>query len=152
MRYSKGSHAGEQDFELNIASIIDCFTVLITYLLVSASFISIGVLDVSALTQRPASDTTPPPAVTLSIALKLNHDVTIQVEGTQDPVLQIPAKDGKVDTASISEQLASSKVKYPDLNDAVLVSAADAEYDDLVRVVESTKKEIPNVMFGDRSD
>jgi len=84
--------------------------------------------------------------------LKLNHDVAIQVEGTQDAVVQIPAKDGQVDTASITEQLASSKVKYPDLKDAVLVSAADAEYDDLVRVVESTKKEIPNVMFGDRSD
>jgi len=152
MRYSKGSHAGEQDFELNIASIIDCFTVLITYLLVSASFISIGVLDVSALTQRPAGDTSPPPDLTLSISLKLNHDVAIQVEGTQDAVVQIPAKDGQVDTASITEQLASSKVKYPDLKDAVLVSAADAEYDDLVRVVESTKKEIPNVMFGDRSD
>jgi len=152
MRYSKGSHAGEQDFELNLASIIDCFTVLITYLLVSASFISIGVLDVSALTQRPASDTTPPPAVTLSISLKLNHDVTVQIDGAHEPVVQIPAKDGKVDTLSISEQLASDKVKFPDLKDAVLLSSADAEYDDLIRVVESTKKEIPNVMFGDRSD
>lgn len=152
MRYSNGNHAAEQDFELNIASIIDCFTVLITYLLVSASFISIGVLDVGALTQRPAGDVTPPPSVTLSISLKLNHDVTIQIDGTRDPVVQIPAKDGKVDTQAISEQLASSKVKYPDLKDAVLISAADVEYDDVVRVVESTKKEIPNVLFGDRSD
>ena len=47
MRRGKRKHAGETDFELNLASIIDCFTVLITYLLVSASFISLGILDVS---------------------------------------------------------------------------------------------------------
>lgn len=39
--------ASEQDFELNLAPIIDCFTVLITYLLVSASFLALGSLDVT---------------------------------------------------------------------------------------------------------
>lgn len=37
----------EQDFELNLAPIIDCFVVLITYLLVTASFLALGSLDVT---------------------------------------------------------------------------------------------------------
>ena len=37
--------SGGQDFELNLASLIDCFTVLITFLLASASFLSVGILD-----------------------------------------------------------------------------------------------------------
>jgi biopolymer transport protein ExbD len=34
-----------QDADINLAPIIDCFTVLIAFMLVSASFLSIGVLD-----------------------------------------------------------------------------------------------------------
>ena len=71
------------------------------------------------LTQKPAGDVTLPPTITLSISLKLNRDVTIQVDGSHDPIVQIPAKDGKVDIQAISEQLASDKVKFPDLKDAV---------------------------------
>ena len=33
------------DFELNLAPIIDCFTVLIAFILISASFASINILD-----------------------------------------------------------------------------------------------------------
>ena len=34
-----------KDFDLNLAPIIDCMTVLITFMLASASFLSIGILD-----------------------------------------------------------------------------------------------------------
>mgnify|MGYP003351965824 CR=1 FL=1 len=42
---SPGPLDGGQDFELNLASIIDCLTVIIAFLLLSSSFVSYGTLD-----------------------------------------------------------------------------------------------------------
>jgi biopolymer transport protein ExbD len=151
MRFSKKEHA-EEDFELNIASIIDCFTVLITYLLVSASFISLGVIDVSDLTQRAENDKTPEAQVSLAIQLTNQHDVTFQVNGTPQVVapVQVAAKDGQVDRDTMVEKLTELKTKWPDLNAAVLSASGDIEYDELVQVIDSSKKVVPNMTLGER--
>jgi biopolymer transport protein ExbD len=47
-RKSKGA---SQDFDLNLAPIIDCITVLIAFILISTSFISIGLLDAGIATE-----------------------------------------------------------------------------------------------------
>ena len=44
MSANLGSSSG-QEVDLNITPIIDCFTVLITFLLASASFLSIGFFE-----------------------------------------------------------------------------------------------------------
>ena len=54
---SSDSQSG--DFELNLASMIDCFTVLIAFLLASSSFLSIGALDVSVIGASAPQDNPP---------------------------------------------------------------------------------------------
>lgn len=51
---SSFGNSNSQDVDLNITPIIDCFTVLITFLLASASFISIGFFE--AYTPGKAAD------------------------------------------------------------------------------------------------
>src|ERR1700722_17864850 len=100
MRYSKGSHAGEMDFELNLASIIDCFTVLITYLLVSASFITLGVLDVTVAVPAMAQETAKndePPKLIVSIELGADQLLEIRTTGVETKNYRVPAKDGAWD-------------------------------------------------------
>ncbi|NDF14013.1 hypothetical protein EB061_01655 [bacterium] len=47
---SAGGGGGEGDVELNIAPIVDCFTVLIAYMLVSMSFIQLSIFEAEAPT------------------------------------------------------------------------------------------------------
>jgi biopolymer transport protein ExbD len=156
MRYSKATHSGEQDFELNIASIIDCFTVLITYMLVSASFISLGVLDVTDLTPRASGDVTPDPEVSLILEVNRAHDVMLKLSAGQSHsmanAVTVPAKDGEVDREAMSVQLDQIKQKYPALEAAVLKSGSQVEYDQIVKVIDSSKKFIPNITLGERMD
>src|SRR3954464_8653245 len=88
----------EQDFELNIASIIDCFTVLITYLLVSASFISIGVLDVSSVSGAQSPEVKVPP-LTLSVQMDQAKIRFLKVTGgdAAKQLVSVPAKQGAWD-------------------------------------------------------
>src|SRR5690349_10579471 len=85
----------EQDLELNLASIIDCFTVLITYLLVSASFIALGSFDVAVA--KPPSDSIQQeekPEVSLAIEMEPNRDLKLKLSGAERASFVIPAKDG----------------------------------------------------------
>ena len=84
MSASVGEGSG-QDVDLNLAPIIDCFTVLITYLLVTASFLTLSSVDVSVSatgTGAPPQASTGPPPMSMSIELKagsslpLNHSTT----------------------------------------------------------------------------
>jgi biopolymer transport protein ExbD len=150
MRYSKATHSADQDFELNIASIIDCFTVLITYMLISASFISLGVLDVTDLTPRASGDVTPDPEVSLVVEVMRDHNVSLKLSGQAHTAVTVPAKDGEVDREAMSAQLEQIKQKYPMLDAGVLKAGSQVEYDQIVKVIDTSKKFIPNVTLGER--
>lgn len=155
MRFKRLTHAGSEDIELNLASIIDCFTVLITYLLVSASFIAMGAFDVNVLTPRPAGETSKEPQLNLSLTLLATHELQIKLEnpGHQDEIeVKIPPTEKGLDKDVMLNQLVEIKKKWPDVENAVLSSSGSIEYSELVRVIEATKKLIPAVSLGERVD
>ncbi|MEK7690751.1 MAG: biopolymer transporter ExbD, partial [Bdellovibrionota bacterium] len=85
MMNSGGGHSGSsQDFDLNLAPIIDCFTVLITFLLISASFLSIGILD-AGISAPGAQTESEPQGASVDLTLKITADrgYRIKIEGTQ---------------------------------------------------------------------
>src|SRR6187551_2381865 len=95
-RGSREKREGEQDFELNIASVIDCFTVLITYLLVSASFISISALDIDLTGVGDAPRSEPPP-VSIAVELDSKHSLHVKITGKEKDEWIVEAKDGTWD-------------------------------------------------------
>jgi biopolymer transport protein ExbD len=142
-----------QDFELNIASIIDCFTVLITYILVSASFISLGVLTVTVASVSEASTPEPEiiePEAHLSVLIQSDQSLTLQIESqdvTQNAIITIPIKNGQKDLDALSEQLSEMKERFH--LDNVLVSGADdVAYKHLVAVVAQVEKILPHVALS----
>ena len=102
MNATFGSHSSSgsshQDFELNLASIIDCFTVLIAFMLASASFLSIGILDAGvAAAGAVAANETPPP-VQLSIELRRDHSILIKTSGKSSSSSTVGQSQGTWDT------------------------------------------------------
>src|SRR4051812_14599722 len=94
------SSGSGQDIDLNIAPIIDCFTVLITYLLVSASFLSLAVLEVGV---AASGDMAPPvevplkpvdPPLSLSVMMKQQGGFEVKLTGGEKNLnLVIPIVD-----------------------------------------------------------
>src|SRR3954469_14560582 len=81
-----------QDFELNITSIIDTFTVLITFMLASASFLSIGLLDAGISAGGDTASSAKPPSVNVEIRLTADHGYRIQLSGKATSTLTVAAK------------------------------------------------------------
>ena len=140
----------EQDFELNLASIIDCFTVLITFMLASASFLSIGIMDAGIAAGAP-STTGIPPAVQVSIELKPDHAMQIVVTGHSAKVgskQTLLAKSDTWDYEGMAHLLQGYKSQWPDLNGATLIAENTVQYQDVVRAMDQTRKVLPAVLLG----
>jgi biopolymer transport protein ExbD len=150
MSFIRKRHAGEQDFELNLASIIDCFTVLITYLLVSASFISLGALDVSVASSVPSNEAPPPtPPVDVTVLIGRSGKYTVKLTGPKNESVSLPSKEGQPDLTALTDYIGNLKTQWS--LEAITLAADDGvEYHEVVKTVEVMRKLVTAVTFGDR--
>jgi biopolymer transport protein ExbD len=144
-----------QDVELNLAPIIDCFTVLITYLLVTASFLSLAALDVGVSatgtsTPPPVADNTPPPMV-MSLEAMANGDIKINVRGgvsgREYPYL-VRGAAGERDENQLLSRLEEIKKKWPEITEASVSAEPTVVYKDIVKVIKKVQEAMPKVMIA----
>jgi biopolymer transport protein ExbD len=152
-----GGSGTEGDFDLNIAPIVDCFTVLIAYLLVSMSFISLGIFDVGvAATGDPAQaiaqpETPPEIPLTLSIAMAEAGKIEIHLTGGIAHLDQTTTLDSKPDGYDLNQlkaRLGQMMQSYPDIKEANLSADPTVKYKAIVQVVEAVKVEVPKVFLA----
>ncbi|MDR3607395.1 MAG: biopolymer transporter ExbD [Oligoflexia bacterium] len=151
------SSSSNQDFELNLAPIIDCLTVLITFMLASATFLSIGILDagVAAGGSAAATEQAPPP-VNLTIELGHDKNFVLKVTGKENRVIPIAQTTKGVpagtaanyDYETLLQQLAQVEAKWPTVKAITLSADNSVEYEDVVRAMDSIRKTIPVVLLG----
>jgi biopolymer transport protein ExbD len=145
---------GNQDFELNLAPIIDAFTVLITYLLVSASFLTLTVFDVgvSANGEASAEQTNPSETpMTMEILLSASKEVALKVTGGAeklDMTIPIAAINGNWDLDALNARIQQAVQRYPALVDASLSAESPVRYKEIIRVIESVKKVMPKIFLA----
>jgi biopolymer transport protein ExbD len=144
MSRRKPIRSGELGFELNLAPIIDCFTVLITYLLVSAAFVSLGAFEVSvpAVTSAEAAPGSVPPSVQLTVRLRADRALSLELSGAETRATGIRVQD-------LASGIRQVKERWPALASATLIAEDDAPYEDVVTAVEAVKREIASVYFSE---
>ena len=150
-----GGGDGGQDVELNLAPIIDCFTVLITYLLVTASFLSLAALDVgvsaSGTASAPPADVTTPPPMVMSLEALANGDIKINVRGgatgVEHPFL-IAALSGQRDEDKLLAQLNEIKQRWPEITEVSVSAESTVIYKDIVKVIKKIQEALPKVFIS----
>jgi biopolymer transport protein ExbD len=147
--------------ELLLVPMIDIFTVLVTFLLMTAVFSRTVILELKLPTQNN-SFVEPPPGLELEVILRQNM---VQVADRKTgPLVTFnrAAADAPYDLQKLSEYLQQVKVRYPDLTDATLLLEKDVPYDSLVQVMDTMRileqrqngqlvqaELFPNVSIGD---
>ncbi len=142
---SPGSGSDGQDFELNLASIIDCLTVIIAFLLLSSSFVSYGALD-TAVAAPQSSQTADgseerPQSLTLSVKILEDDRVELEISGKRTEKRRI-ARD------SLRTELQALKAKYPGLEGMVLSAGPRLPYREVIRGMDEARTIFPAVALG----
>ena len=134
------SHGGpSQDFELNLAPIIDCFTVLIAFLLATASFLSIGFLEAGAAAQRAGSGVVQEPRAILRVRLT-GHGEAAEFE--------LSGKKSRLPVAELEARAQEWKNAHPNLETATLEADDAVEYRAVVEAMEKLRAAIPTIQLS----
>jgi biopolymer transport protein ExbD len=122
--------------ELLLVPMIDIFTVLVTFLLMTAVFSRTVILQLNL----PPPNTTfrePPPGLQLEVMVRKN---LLQVaDRNSGPLATLPNNAGGYDYQGLTDYLKRVKAKFPDKTDASILLEPDTPYDTLVQVMDRVR-------------
>jgi biopolymer transport protein ExbD len=122
--------------ELQLISMIDIFTVLVTFLLMTAIFSRTVVLDLK-LPSNNANFPELPAGLNLEVIVH-ERDLVVADRGT-GPLRTLPSNDKGYDLEGLTEFLKFVKSRYPEKTEATILLQPDTPYDTLVQVMDRTR-------------
>ncbi len=130
------SHRKHKDVpELDITAFLNLMVVLVPFLLVSAVFSRITILELNLPTAAGASQ---PNKVKLSVEVII-REKGLEIGNGSRIIARFPKVDDAYDLPKLSEYLLKIKANYPDKTDAMVLMEPDIEYDYLVNVMDAVR-------------
>ena len=131
----EGSKEGrDTQVDLNIVPFIDLLSVCIIFLLVTAVWTQVSMIQIGSSIYAKRTETgdveTPPRS---EIAFRLDVKDTGYVVRVGKQVMSIPKVNGAYDEESLYKQLKAVKTQYPDKNDAIISVMESLTYEELIR-------------------
>lgn len=121
--------------ELNITTFLNLMVVLIPFLLISAVFSRVTIMELSVPTSAGGSATNTPNFAIEVIVRKAGFEI-----GNGNSVeAAIPKKEDKYDMEMLSKLLLRLKAQYPEKEDATVLLEPDIEYDYLIRIMDAVR-------------
>jgi biopolymer transport protein ExbD len=120
---------------LDITTFLNLMVVLIPFLLISAVFSRVTILELSVPTSAGGSALqTPNFAIEVIVrksGLEIANGSTVEAA--------IPKKDDQYDMTMLYELLKRLKARYPDKDDATVLMEPDIEYDYLIQIMDAVR-------------
>lgn len=117
---------------LNLTPLMDVFTVLVVFLLITAVFTSITIMELSVPTNAGASVSSKPNFTIEVIVRKAG----LEIANGSSVEAAIPNIDDKYDLKKLSEILLRLKAQYPEKEDATVLMEPKVEYDYLIQIMD----------------
>ncbi len=125
--------------ELLLVPMIDIFTVLVTFLLMTAVFSRITIIELDL--PSSASAKVSEPTFRLEVIVR---DEGFELTNGRALIATIPKVNGEYDLKTLSELAVSLKRDYPDADDASVLLEPNIAYDQLIQVMDAIRStEVP---------
>jgi biopolymer transport protein ExbD len=122
--------------ELLLVPMIDIFTVLVTFLLMTAVFSRTVILQ---LNLPPPNTTWKEPPQGLQLEVMVRKDLLQVADRNTGPLATLPNTATGYDFDGLTEYLKRVKAKFPDKTDASILLEPDSAYDTLVQVMDRVR-------------
>lgn len=124
--------------ELDITTFLNLMVVLVPFLLISAVFSRVTILELSVPTAAGAAAQAAPNFTIEVIVRKAG----LELANGQSVVAALPKKDDQYDLEKLSTMLLRLKKDYPEKEDATVLMEPDIEYDYLIRVMDTLREAV----------
>jgi biopolymer transport protein ExbD len=135
-QYRKLERHSRKPAELLLVPMIDIFTVLVTFLLMTAVFSRTVILQLNL----PASQTEfkePPPGLQLEVMVR--KDLLMVADRNSGPLHAVPNTPQGYDYDGLTAYLKFVKTRFPEKTDASVLLEPDTPYDTLVQVMDRVR-------------
>lgn len=136
---SGGSNGRTRNVELNLVPVIDLMSVLITFLLITAVWTQVSMIQIGSSLYGKKSDTqpapTPPPNADVVLKVDVKEAGYILTVGKQ--VISLPVINQQYDDAGLIAQLQRVKQLYPEKVDAIVAMADSMPYEQLIKAMDN---------------
>lgn len=132
-----GRHHRRDTAELNITAFMNLMVILVPFLLITAVFSRLAVLELNL----PGSSTEPvdPQDQTFQLEITVREDQIEIGDRNQGMLALYPNDADGYDFEALSAKLADIKARYPQKTDAAILLEADIPYDTLVQVMDRVR-------------
>jgi biopolymer transport protein TolR len=130
---SGGGKGRKVSLELNLVPFIDLMSVLITFLLITAVWSQVSMIQVGSSLYGKKSDQAPEIPPEADVVLKLDIRPTGYVLTVGKQVLQIPLLNKEYDEVGLIAQLEKAKQLYPQKSDAAIAMSDELPYERLIK-------------------
>ncbi len=120
---------------LNLVPMMDILTVLVIFLLITAVFTHITIMDLSIPTQAGGTAVNKP---NFSIEV-IVRKAGLEIANGSSVEAAIPKKDDKYDLEMLSKMLTRLKAQYPEKEDATVLMEPDIQYDYLIQIMDAIR-------------
>ena len=121
--------------ELDVTTFMNLMVVLIPFLLISAVFSRVAIMELSVPTSAGgATSNTPNFAIEVIV-----RQAGFEIANGNSVEAAIPKKDEQYDMDMLSKMLMRLKAQYPEKEDATILMEPDIEYDFLIQVMDAVR-------------
>ena len=120
---------------LDVTTFLNLMVVLIPFLLISAVFSRVTIMELTVPTSAAqAAPRTPNFAIEVIV-----REAGLEIANGQSVEAAIPKKDGNYDMQMLNEVLTRLKAMYPEKDDATILMEPRIEYDYLIRIMDAVR-------------
>jgi biopolymer transport protein ExbD len=130
-------HRRPEETELNITSYMNLMVILVPFLLISAVFSQITVLQLNMPQAGAVAGENDKPALQLELILR-GRDLIIN-NAAGRPIDKLPGSAGGVDIRALSAALYQLKQRYPEHSEITLLLEADTDYETLIALMDAVR-------------
>lgn len=120
--------------DLDMTTFMNLMVVLVPFLLISAVFSRIAIVELDL----PSTMGAPPTAPTFRVEVVV-RDAGLEIMDGAQVIAAIPKVDGEYDLPKLSEYLVAIKREYPEKEDASVLLEPDIAYDHLIQVMDAVR-------------
>lgn len=136
---SGDSSGRKKNIELNLVPFIDLMSVLITFLLITAVWTQVSMIQIGSSLYGKKSDTqpapTPPPNADVVLKIDVKEMGYVLTVGRQ--VISLPMVNQQFDESGLVAQLQRVKQLYPEKVDAIVTVADVIPYEQLIKAMDN---------------
>jgi biopolymer transport protein ExbD len=125
----------QETHELDVSTFLNLMVVLVPFLLISAVFSRVTIMELSVPTSAGGSQSNKP---NFSIEV-IVRKAGLEIANGSFVEAAIPKKDDQYDMEMLSEMLIRLKTRYPEKEDATVLMEPEIAYDYLIQIMDAVR-------------